>query len=463
MPGPGRNPTIAEIYTFASELVDYWDERDKHGNTNSPNAYGLFNDASADSGGEFMGGALGGLREDRAAAGRVLTPDSLQRSYDLIHREALRKYGLPRTGSYEQKLYRLIEAFFDNAQLFKSRNFTFGTPAFVTPFTGNGVIRRCTVDRRGYKLECTGSEAKKAICIRDQTSGARRHREVFRFEGATPSPDALSWLGSGIQGEIATADCLSPGTPLLNPSFEGGVSGTDNTLFASTTQCTSWVADAAATFKSRVETEETSPHALVYKGFEGSPLGTGKLASLEFQASGNIQQIIQRQGRRALSRDVSYYGHLAWRRRASATGTLSFEIGSKSVSVDVSTGTNDIWNLLLWPASGGPGQNSWFDNFVEDLLNVKIAMASLAVGQVAIDDVHVIPMVNIDGTYALPVGGTTPFLVEDTASWTDTENASRARHSYWLWRSLLAASRLQALGGVWLPTTTASTDITIPD
>ena len=474
MPGTGTDfADIQELYVFGSEIVDYFEERDQIGNSNTPSCYSLLNDALADVGGRLAPGALGPIREDFRDAGRVVSPAPLSRSFDSIHAEGLLLYGLPRNGSPEDRLFRLITKLISEGELFESRNMTFGSPSGVS---NKGALHRCTVDRNGYDLECTGAEDKIARCDADQNIGVRglgpavRHREVWTFEGEAPAPDFLKWQGSGQMGRATTVDCLSGGTPLLNPSFENGAGTTNGATPTSTTQFSGWVLSSTAAFEIRVETEETSPHAIVYKGYQGGPTGTQYLAALRFVADGSIEQIINRNSRRSFDSDRPYYGHIAVCRRASATGTLTFEIGSRSVQLDVSTLTNDEWTLLLWPdTTNGPNaQNAWPSNFIEDLANVKVTMASLATGTVDIDDCVIQPLENIDGTYAIPVSAPTPFAVGDQWSWTDSEG-TRALFSYWLWRSYLRQSkatdgeRLQRLGGIWIPTTTTASSVTIPD
>lgn len=464
MPGPGQNPSVANIWESARECTDYVQEREQHGNANTPNVYGLYNDAVADTGGRDMIAAIGVLNADRrTGAGRILQRDQLQAIYGPHMTEWLRARSLPRTGSYEKRLFDMVEELIATAQTFNSRGMTLATPTFPSGTVGTGVIRRCTVDRFGSTLECTGAEAKQARCRFDQTNSAKKHREVFRFRGATPATDRLQFLGSGLFGDYEAADCN--GGILRNPSFEQGAGSTDGAVPAATTTIAGWVLTTAANWHIRVETEQTSPHVLVYRGYDGSPIGTGYLAALECIASDSLTQNILRQnpGQR-FDEDVPYYMAVAWRRLASATGTLSITVGSlAATSVDISTGTNGVWNVLLVPL----GQNSWYRQFGSgDQLAVTITVATLAVGTVEIDDVMLKQMINIDGTYYLPVGGATPWLQDDQATWTDVDGGTRARFSYWFWQSLLAVegdgepqgAAYQRCRGVWLPTNNAGAE-----
>lgn len=464
MPGPGADPSKAECYESFREHLDYVDERDQIGSSNSPSVYDLYDAAEQDAGGRFMIAALAELDADRRRTGELLSPERLQAIIDPHLREILRFHSLPRSGNYADRLFRWIEQLNADSDLFQSRNMTLGSPTFDSTAVGTGAIRRCTVDRYGNTLECTGAEAKRAEVIRDQGNGVRRHRELFRFEGATPATDQLDWLGSGILAEVPAFDCLSGDNLVQNPSFESGASTTDDTALTSTTQISGWtVAGTASNFNSRAEAENATSPTLFYRGYAGGPSGTNKLISLEFQASETITQDVTRVSPGARWReDRPYYCHVAWQRLASATGTLKFRVGAIETTVDVSTGTNGVWNLLIATI----GQNSWYRQLKTDNMQVAIEMDTLATGTVLIDDVMVKPMVPVDGTYYLPVGARTPFAKDDFATWTDTEDATRARFSYWLWRSLLGrpqAAKFLAMGGVWIPTTTTASSITIAD
>lgn len=454
---PGQDPTILQIFAFLSDLLDYCEERDKHGNANAINCYGLYSTALTTSGGEYMKAALAVLDEDRASgASRILTPARLQSIFGPVITEALRKYDLDRSGSYTKRLFRLIEKLETAPETFNSREMTFGAPTFAGA-AGNGKIRRVSVDRFSNDLECTGAEAKQAKCIKDQTNGARKHREVFLFESTTPARDALLWTGSGMSAELAAADCLSGGV-LKNPSFESNGASSDNVAPSSTTAITNWVLTATTYIKLRNIADA------VYRGYVGAP---STLWGLEFIGNGKITQtILSASPSAVLDENVPWYWQAAVKRKALATGNFKITVGSKTVTQAIGSLTNDAWSLV----TGTLGVDSWYKNFGNaQSLKAELEVDTLATGTVYADDFVLQPMVNLDGTYYAVIGGDTPFLRDDKATWTDTEAATRGRISYWLWRSLLgdggryAPELLQALGGVWLPTVKDPTVPSIPD
>src|SRR3990167_3805010 len=195
---PGPDPTILQIYAQQSDCIDYIQERDRHGNANTPNIYGLYDIIVGSRDGEFTRSATGVFDADRAAAARLLTPNRLRRVLEPHIVEALRKYNVDLGGSYDERWYRVVEELSNANEKFKSRGMTLATPTFPSGTSGTGVGRRRTADRFGNTLECTGAEAKTARCVRDQTNGGRKHREVFRFEGVAQARDSLFWAGSGL-------------------------------------------------------------------------------------------------------------------------------------------------------------------------------------------------------------------------------------------------------------------------
>jgi predicted alpha-1,6-mannanase (GH76 family) len=99
--------------------------------------------------------------------------------------------------------------------------------------------------------------------------------------------------------------------------------------------------------------------------------------------------------------------------------------------VDISTGTNDVWNILQLDLDS----SRFYDNFKEDDLDVKLEVTSLATGTVVVDDVVLAPMVNLDGTWWAVVGGATPWLKGDTRIFSADARGATAIINYWLWRA----------------------------
>jgi hypothetical protein len=225
-----------------------------------------------------------------------------------------------------------------------------------------------------------------------------------------------------------------------NPSFDVTGVSADNTTPASTTSMAHWILSAAASFKHRSAAGYTFAS---YPGEPATPYG------LEFVASGNLSQVIadENQGA-AFSKVAPYFVGIRWKRLASATGTLKLALGSQEVSVSIASGTNGVWNHLYLPLD----ENLFFQNFNEADLAIVVTVETLATGTVVVDHIVCQQMIDVDGTFYLPVGGDDPFLVDDEFTWTDSDGGTRAIFALMLF---LAFGREG-----WLPGVSPATQVT---
>jgi hypothetical protein len=127
-------------------------------------------------------------------------------------------------------------------------------------------------------------------------------------------------------------------------------------------------------------------------------------------------------------------------------GTLTIEMGNKTNNVVLAAQAG--WNLLSVPSS--PGQDCWYENFMENDADVKITLSGRTTGTLLVDDVLLVPFTPFDGSWYMVVGGATKFLLDDEFTWTDTATESKIQK--WLWRAY----------GRYLPHATGSA-VTVPD
>lgn len=447
---PGPNPSFADCWTQLGKVVKLVNEIEKFGNSNSANVVDMEDALTVVLDGVYTPDAFPLLRQAvRAPIAATLTPATLRRLFFPFLQEMCRTIGAPelKAGgriSEADALKRIRQYMEDNTQTLNSRGMTLDTSSAGSP-TGTGAIHRLTVDKDNNTLECTGAESKAFVCDQDQTSGRRKHDEVFEYKAADEEIDGLYWTGSGRVGRIASLNCRS-GNILANPSFEQGATA-DNTALTSTTQLTGWSVGTASNVKTQTTT--VSP----YRGYPGEP---STLYCAEFVASDTLTQVVRTANPgAAFDPRVPYFAQVAWKRRSSATGTLTFHVGSQTVSVDVSTGTNDVWNVLPLTV----GTKNWFDNFKEGDLDIKIDMGSLAVGTVAVDDVVLAPFTMLDGTWWAVVGGATAWVRGDTLSFTGDADGTRALFSYWLWRAYGDDFPLLSEMRGWFPTDSGGTEV----
>lgn len=452
---PGPNPTFAEKWTEFGKFVKIVNETEKFGGSNAANYLDMEDALTTGLDGVFTPPAVEELRRDlRGPLANFLAPSTLRKHFHRFLQDLAKIVAAPeleRGGSITdaRALRRIREYMVTNSQTLNSRGMTIDTTA-TSSGTGTGSVHRLTVDKDNNTLECTGAETKTLYCVADQnTLNGEKHGEVFEFRFATAQPDGLYWAGTGGKKRIASLHCKSAQI-LQNPSFEQGAS-TDDAVLSSTTQLTGWTAGTAASVKTR------SASGYTYRGFPGDQNTT--LWGVEFVGSTTLTQVLRTASPGArFDERKPYYCQIAWKRLASATGTLTLHLGSRSVSVDVSTGVNGAWNILRLPV----GQNNWFTRFNEADLDVKVDMASLATGTVVVDDLVLAPYENVDGTWWAIVGSDTPWLFGDTHTFTDVDGGTRAIFSYWLWRAYHDQADVMLELRGWLPTDNAGLE-TIAD
>jgi len=301
---------------------------------------------------------------------------------------------------------RLFRYFVANSKTVKNRAFSFGALSSVTG-SGNGVAYRLTVDQDNFTIESGFAEVKTAECVVDANSGAQRHQEIFSVRGAQAGRDPLERLGTGRATGLA---CLSPQSSqniVPNASFENVV-GTPGAL----TSILNWVPSAIGNFDT-IQSDY----------YRDNPLASTN-ASLRFASNGNILQSFD--SLPTLSKwdeNIPLFARIAFKRESSCDGNLNITIGSKTATVALVAQSG--WTLLTWKTD----TNSWFKNWNTtaasgSLTNaaVKISLDSRTTGTLLVDDFIIGPWTPVDGAWWSIVGGTTPFLVRDYFTGTDTSS-----------------------------------------
>lgn len=292
-------------------------------------------------------------------------------------------------------LRRLREDFADNAKDVNSGEFSFGTISAVVTPNGTGTINRLTVDEDGFDIEAGLPETKTFRCIRDEHSGAQEHEEVFLAYGAPAERDLIAITGSGKSVEMAA---ISARTSLLRNSSFDQYTGTAS----SSPGIPGWTISTAA----NVQIDTAEP-------YRGSPNVTSP-ASLQLDDNVSVTQNLNVQ-RLRLDPEVPYYCQVAYNREdGSGDGVLTLTLGSVSAAVTLSAQTG--WNVLRIAI----GSNCWMRNWNKEDPTVDITLSSRTSGTTLIDDVILAPFYSLDNLWFLPVGGVTPWLLDDEYTVTDT-------------------------------------------
>lgn len=321
----------------------------------------------------------------------------------------------------------LYEHFNDNGYTVQSRAITYDTSATAGGSNvGNGAMSRLTTDENGYNLEGCHVETKIFRCRQDQNTGADENAELFEVIGEASSRDALLY-GSYGSGDTANATIRSlhagtgtGGSLLRNSSFQT-YSASASPKFAG------WDESAGG---ANIQ-QNTSAH---YRTIPNST-DTHSLQITGGAGTVTIKQTLDSARRSRLDPDTPYFLRLMYNRETgSGDGTLSLKIG-QSTATSVALSAQTGWNELVIPA----GSACWLRNSNEDPFDIEITLASSTTGYVLIDDVIFAPWTLIDGTYWALRGNAashTPWLLDDTLTFTDTGGAAgTGKLQWWWWRA----------------------------
>ena len=305
--------------------------------------------------------------------------------------------------------------------------------------TGNGEVYRCTTDKDGFSIEnvaaTSGGLTWELECIADENSGTNPGEETFAIRYQSGAKDEIDFDAPSIEGSVTV---LTPdgGIGLQNPSFHD----LDGTVAAPTT-IPGWT--WSGTVASELELDSTNYYAT-------SPVeaDNGTSYSLEIKANGTLSQTLDLSGI-SLSPDVPYLCLLAYNASVnSGDGTLTLHMGAQTASATTGSAPSG-WNILAVPST--PGQNSWFKNFNEASMDIKIVLASRTTGSILVDHLIVAPFDNFAGNFFSIVQGRTNFQVDDKFTLTDTVS-TEGIIQYWFYR----------LTGRYLPSVTGAAE-TISD
>ena len=322
-------------------------------------------------------------------------------------------YGSGRN-TLEDIMPALLEHFVDNSLSVRSRGITRGTPAAGGSNVGNGSVVRVTVDRWGENIESSYPEVKRLRCVADQNSGVQENAERFELLGEAQGADFLRrddyGTGSDSRTVLVAQNAGQGSSVLRNGSFTQFASG-------STPKFSGWTESSGS---ANVAQESAV-------GFRLVP-GETSLASLRLNGDAVLSQTL-----RSIDPSRPYrYRVMLNKDAGSATGgTVTIRLGSRSASVTIAA-LGSGWQELVIALD----ENSYLPNFNEDDLDVTIEWASSSSGYLLVDDAILAPLTQVDGAFLAVVGGSTPFLLDDEFTITDTGGAAGTGDiNYWLWRA----------------------------
>jgi hypothetical protein len=307
--------------------------------------------------------------------------------------------------------------------------FTFGTPSAASGNVGNGAIYRTTVDSYGNSLEATHAEARRVEVIQDQGQ-VNRHEEVLLFQGAAASPDFLKVTGSGgAKARAIAAVAMNEYDRWVRNSTFNTLSGTQPSAGspvtpAAVTSITGWTLDATTSVT--VGVSSPAPYR-THRG-ETAPKW------VRFGVNRSMSQAFDSTTRARFVDGVPYFVAVVVRREGSCDGTFTLTLGGVSRAIIVASAlTNDV-NTVVPLVVSATDMNRYYRNFKQENLTLTLALSSRTTGTLFIHEVQFAPMQPWDGTWYLPVGGSTPWLLQDKLTFTDSVAAVK-NFSYWFWRA----------------------------
>jgi hypothetical protein len=308
-------------------------------------------------------------------------------------------------------LDRIYEFFVDNAKTIQSRAFTYGAVTAAGGNNGNGALRRYVRDHRNFDIEHGHAEIKRARCIGAQSTGRRKHNELFQLLGQSSPIDSLAFGPSSTDVQLEAKS--SEQSLLANSSFSdfqiaGTVSPSTPYMLVAGDSITGWTISVLTVVQLRQATADQ------YRLLESDPTPTAvRLSGLcRFSQRFSVNGI-------SLARFQPIDLIVPAFRDAAGAGTLVIGVGttSKSFNIAVDIGLTytplflDLTNNGLWP-----------DGFDAEDPEVFFEITVYGAGTVTFDEVSLLLFDQIDGTWwCLHAGAeATPFLLDDEFTQTDS-------------------------------------------
>lgn len=439
------SPTDTTIWNEIKEVVEFLDDYEAGiASTIVTN----FDAIVAGFAGDYDHRAKPVLERIRASLGAPLDRPTLAALFRPFLQEFAKVYAWPNPNASNAELMRrLREQMVADSDSINSNGHTIDT-SFSGSTTGTGALYRLTVDADNNTIEgIIPGGVQTFECIRDARGGrggaARDHAEVFEYRAIERDLDNLTYTGSGVIAEMASANALDSVPYVRNPSFEENTASSDDTAVTADSDVTNWDFGTPSNFALR--SDDT------FRGFPGKK-STDTLWALEINANDTVSQILQNANQGVTFRtDVPYHVGFAAKKRDSGDGTLTCSFGATS------DGGTDVTTLTNWThIQVTSGQNCWFKNFNEALLDIHFQLASRTTGSVMIDDIVVKPYTWVpEFGWVVAVGGATQWIRGDTKTLTDAFGGTRGKISYWLARAY--GDLIPAMEG-WLPTNSGGTE-----
>jgi len=328
--------------------------------------------------------------------------------------------GLLTDGSGYRDTSRIMRALYEhlaNGSIrVESRAITYDTSATLGGANvGTGSFSRLTVDENGFNMEACHVETKRWRCRADVNSGTNEHAESWEHLGSAQSKDSLlrSTYGSGTSTRAFIrsrhAGAGSGGSLLRNSSFSTYDA-------AASPRFVGWDLDSG--------TEPTQDTTNFYRSHPGASVD----GSMQLNGDCVLKQTLASMRISKLDPDRPYFYRVMVNKSvgSGSGGDIVIRLGSQAVTTSVAS-LGAGWNEILIPATSV----CWFRNFNENPMDVEVEWNTRSSGTILVDDCILTPWDLVDGTYWNIRGSATPWMVDDTAEFTDTGGAPATGKIQW--------------------------------
>ena len=412
------DPTEAEIRLQIGYAVLGLEELRELAEADATNLIGVESQLVDSLKGDYSPEALGGWSAFRAVVSQALSQTTVRSVLDAHFLNYGKLIASPESDSLS--IFRdLYDYYVTNSLTVEERDFTFGSPSAGGSNVGDGTMYRLNIDENGFDIDVQTADAKTLTCIADEHSGAQEHAETFEITGAERNRDYLSLAGgtgepgSRPVGQINALTGRDSQAFIQNPSFH------DTSLTFTTGVAT----PASATDVRNWTPDDYTKLRLDRNTYYRDSMGEANPTSLRFVGSAYVQQNLSVRGGTVSQTGIGGFGQelepiyiqIAYNRQTgSGDGTLTLTFGSQTASVVLAAQTG--WNVLQIAV----GAKNWMKTWNQEDPLVKVALSGWSTGYVLVDDVIVAPFSNFDGGWYAILGGATPFLRDDSFSFTDS-------------------------------------------
>lgn len=424
--------TETQVKAFISDGVAVMELLRTAGGTASPNVVGLMATYITDVGaaqGQFSNNELGGMLGVRNNYAFAMDASNWMGPGFVEYAVAI---NIPERDPV-LILRRLYQYYIDNTLRVRSRAFVFGSVSMLrlngVANVGDGTVNRLTTDENGLVIENTWAQTLKLSCLRDRNSGATIQEEIFQIEAGARNRDNIIIAGSGnVNSNIqAISARTTQQFGFQNPSFSL-MNGSGASKFDGWT-ITGTAADATQS-------------STYYRDFFGDT--TPK--SVQVVSDITLSQTFALNNSQ-FDPTTPVYVHVAINKSTASAGTITLTFGDQTATVTVGSLAAG-WNLLKL----GVSAKNWYNVFMGTAPTLSVGVSGLT-GALLFDDVTVGYFQQFDGLWYAAVGGPIPFIVQDAATFIDTETLTVGKIQRWIWRAF----------GLYLPSSTSTTAITWAD